>query len=225
MIKKLILCSVLINFLNVLHAEAAFINTDTTTFQQLVVNFSKIDKHNLPGIAVKKNKLPAPYDYLLTQSLMTPAIEKYYQRTPVIQKIYSAKNEENNTYSRIIIMLIDKDKVRDNADIAQEKKEEVVVATAVIEMNFNELPEKIKNQVLTTNVPFGKLLATNRLRIVSKDRAYFSIPCNKPLSALTLCKINSTIYGRINTIIRADNKKWLARVIEILPGLGKEVLQ
>ena len=222
MIKKLILCSVLIHFLNVLHAEAAFINAETTTFHQLLVNFSKIDTHNLPGMAVKKNKLPAPYDYLLTQSLMTPAIEKYYQRSPVIQKIYSVKNEESNTYSRISIMLIDKDKVRNNADIAQEKNEEVVVATAVIEMNFNALPEKIRNEVLTTNVPFGKLLVANRLRIVSKDRVYFSLRCNKPLSALTLCKVNSSIYGRINTIIRADNKKWLARVIEILPGLSND---
>lgn len=225
MIKQLILCGVLINFLTISHAGGAFISSETTTFHQLVDNFAKVDKNNLPGTVVSKKALPVPYDYLLTQHFMTPSIEKYYQRTPIIQKIYATKDEENNIYSRIIIMLLDKNQARNDAEIAQVKKEEVVVGTAVIAMNFNELPEKVITGVLTSNVPLGKLLVTNRIRVVHKDRAYFSIRCNKPLSALTLCKINSTIYGRINTIIRADNKRWLARVIEILPGVTREDLQ
>lgn len=225
MIKKLILCGVLINFLNISYAGAVFINSETTTFQQLLDNFAKVDKNNLPGTPVNKDTLPVPYDYLLTQPLMTPGIEKYYQRSPIVHTIYAVKDEKNNIYSRIIIMLLDKNQTRNNALIAQDKKEEVVVETAVVAMNFNELPEKVKTGVLASNVPFGKLLIANQVKIVDKDRAYFSIRCNRPLSALTLCKINSKIYGRVNTIARADNKKWLARVIEILPGLKREDLQ
>ncbi len=225
MIKRLILCSVLlVNFLNVSHAGEAFIDSETTTFHQLLDNFAKVDKNHLPGTPIKQDMLPEPYDYLLMQPLMTPGIEKYYQRSPIVQTIYAVKDEEKNTYSRIIIMLLDKNQARNNAEVAQEKNEEVVVETAVVTMNFNELPEKVKTGVLTTNVPFGKLLIANKVKIVGRDRAFFSIRCNKPLSALTLCKINSKIYGRVNTIVRADNKKWLARVIEILPGITKEDL-
>ncbi len=219
MIKKMLFIAVFSHFSTVSWAGVPLINNNTTTFQQVLDNFSKVNKNNLPGKPIDRNMLPKPFDFLLTQPLMTPGIEKYYQRTPIVQTIFAVQDQKENRYSRIVSMLIDSDSNRNNAEIAQEKNQEVIVETAVISMNFNELPDKVKAGVLTTNIPLGKLLVENQVKTTIKDRAYFSIRCNKPLSALTHCKIHSTIFGRVNTIIRADNKRWIARVIEILPGV------
>ena len=74
---------------------------------------------------------------------------------------------------------------------------------------------------LNTNVPFGKLLSNNHVKISIKDRTYFSVKCDKLVASLTHCHLNSKLYGRTNTIIKADNNKWLAHVVEILPGVLK----
>ena len=173
------------------------------------------------GIKVCRDVLPAPYNYLLTQPLMTKGIEKYYQRTPFIQTIYAIKNQHNNTYYRAIMMLIKDSKARNNVQLAQRKKEVMVVELAFITMNFNELPEKIIEDVLNTNVPFGKLLSNNHVEVHTTDRTYFLVKCDKVFASLTGCHLNSKLYGRTNTIIRADNNKWLAHVMEILPGFLK----
>lgn len=222
MIKKILFIGVLSHFLTVSWAGVAFINNNTTTFQQVLVNFSKVNKNNLPGKPINRNMLPIPFDFLLTQPLMTPGVEKYYQRTPIVQTIYAVQDQKTNCYSRIVSMLIDGDLNRNNAEVAQEKNQALIVETAVISMNFNELPDKVKAGVLTTNIPLGKLLVENQVKTTIKDRAYFSLGCNRPLSALTHCKLGTAIYGRVNTIIRADNKRWIARVIEILPGLTRK---
>jgi hypothetical protein len=181
--------------------------------------FSKSTKIALSPLKIAPALLPMPYSYLLTQPLMTLGIEKYYQRTPIIHTIYAVKNQKTNTYSRAILMLLDSRKTRNNAKIAQEKKEEVTVELAFITINFNELPEKVINDILNTSVPFGKLLIVHHLKTSSSKRLYFSLQCSKELAKRIGCKINNQIYARMNTIVRKDNKKWLAQVIEILPGV------
>ena len=104
---------------------------------------------------------------------------------------------------------------------AEYAKEEKVVELAFITMNFNALPEKIIKDVLNTNVPFGKLLSNNHVEIFVTDRTYFWVKCDKVFASLTRCHINSKLYGRTNTIIQANNNKWLAHVVEILPGFLK----
>ena len=164
------------------------------------------------------DKLPIPYDYLLTQPLMTKGIENYYQRTPIIKTIYAMKSSDNKLYSRAITMLIDPNKTRNFPELARKKKEAIVVELAFITMNFKELPETVTTGVLKTNTPFGTLLSKSNVKILTTNRTYFSTKCYKKLSSLTRCKLNSLIYGRTNTIVRSDNSKWLAHVVEILPG-------
>ena len=161
---------------------------------------------------VSRDKLPAPFDYLLTQPLMTKAIKNYYQCTPWIQKIYAVKNKHNNTYHRAIIMYVDK-KVETNS-----KPSKFGVELAFITMNFNALSRQIIHDVLNTNVPFGQLLTHYHVKIFTTERTYFSVKCNLELASLIHCNRNSTIYGRTNTIISTDNHQWLAHVIEILSG-------
>ncbi|HAT8179159.1 TPA: hypothetical protein JA361_06710 [Legionella pneumophila] len=165
---------------------------------------------------LSKDSLISPYNYLLTQPLMTTTLERYYQRTSRIKVITAFINPHNNTYSRIIILYVDRNKKRNNVDLAQKKNEIIPVELAAIKINFEELSEKLITDIIHTNIPFGKLLTQHHLQVFSKDRSYFSLACNKMLASLIHCKPNKKLYGRTNLLVRADNKKWVAQVIEIL---------
>ena len=136
-------------------------------------------------------QLPQPYSYLLTQPLLTIAIEHYYGAAPMIKLVAENLNLHNNLYYRTIIMML---------------KNRIIAERAGIVMNFNELPHPLIKQILNTNIPFGRLLYEAHVPIISQYQNYFALRhgCNR---------IN---YGRTNTILRADNHHWLARVIEIL---------
>ena len=177
---------------------------------------SLINIHKM-AIRITQSRLPSPYNYLLTQPLMTKGLEKYYQRTPIIQTIYAKRNKRDNTYYRTIIMLVDSNKTRNNPELAQKKKEAAVIELAFIRMNFNELPKKVIADVLNTNIPFGKLLLSNHIKTFPTHRSYFSIKCNEAFSSLMHCKLNSQLYGRTNSLIRMDNNRLIAHVVEILP--------
>ncbi|HEL8436815.1 TPA: hypothetical protein U0D71_002071 [Legionella pneumophila] len=165
---------------------------------------------------LSKDSLISPYNYLLTQPLMTTTLEKYYQRTSRIKVITAFTNPHNNTYSRIIILYVDRNKKRNNVELAQKNNEIIPVELAAININFEELPEKLITDITHTNIPFGKLLTQYHLKVFSKDRRYFSVICNNMLASLIHCKPNKKLYGRTNVLARVDNKKWVAHVIEIL---------
>ncbi|HAZ7572617.1 hypothetical protein OQJ02_07320 [Legionella sp. PATHC032] len=197
-------------FLSVLEGlshAATSINTNQTDSLFNIVKMSTI---------LSKDSLMSPYNYLLTQPLMTTTLERYYKRTSRIKVIAAFTNPDNNTYYRIIIMYVDRNKKRNNVDLAQKKNEVIPVELAAIKINFDELPEKLITDIIYTNIPFGKLLTQHHLKVFSKDRTYFSLACNKMLASLIHCKPNKKLYGRTNLLVRADNEKWIARVIEIL---------
>ena len=183
---------------------------------QLKVN--QLAEINKIGTKVDSSQLPSPYNELLTQPLMTKSIEKYYARSAIIKTIFAAQEPAKNTYQRAIVMFIDSNKERNQPDLAQTKKEVIVVELAFITMNFNELPKNMIEEILHTNTPFGKLLVKYHLQILTQDRSYYKVRCDSALASLIHCNLNDFIYGRTNTIIRADNKKWLAHVVEILPN-------
>lgn len=216
MVKKVLTFWALISIFNTSNAAYFVDRSKGKTISEKInhiLNVQKISRR------IDQSMLPIPYNYLLAQPLMTKGIEKYYQRTPIIRTIYAIKNRHDNTYSRAITLIIDSSKARNNARFAQIKNEEVVVELAFITMNFKEIPKRIITKALNTNIPFGALLSTHNVKISTMGRTYFSIKCSKELASLTHCNLNSTIYGRTNTIVRADDKVWLAAVVEILPGV------
>lgn len=216
MIKPICGLFILVGFVTLSLAKAPVLQPESSMIQQQT---RILFENGKLGTTVSQAVLPKPYDYLLTQPLMTEGIADYYQRTPMIKVIYATKNTHNNTYSRAILMLVDQNKARNNPQLAQVNNEALVVELAFISMNFNALPKPIIEGVLNSNVPFGQLLSLHKMKTVNQDRHYFSVICSTTLSTLTHCRLNSTIYGRTNTIIRADNHQWLAHVIEILPGI------
>ena len=166
---------------------------------------------------IEQAKLPYPYNFLLTQPLMTQTLEKYYKRTPIIQTQATDFDPIQNSYARTITMLIDRDKQRNNADEAQKTGETQVIELAFIKMNFSELPKEIIEEIRHTNIPFGKLLEKHQIKVLTKNRVYFTTTCTKEIALFMQCNLNKVLYGRKNTIVRGDNHQWLAQVIEILP--------
>ncbi|KTD56327.1 hypothetical protein Lsan_3015 [Legionella santicrucis] len=219
MIKKLFFIFPLIILLLVCKVSTADGTSEINASYAEVNKLAKIDKI---GEKVNLSQLPSPYNVLLTQPLMTKAIEKYYDRTAVVKTIEAYLEQSKNIYHRSIIMLVDKNKKRNKPDIAQTKKEAIVAELAFIAINFDELPKKLVDDVLHTNIPFGQLLTQYQVKVLTQDRNYFKVSCNETLATLISCPLNHSVYGRTNTIIRADNKKWLAHVIEILPNPVQE---
>ncbi len=167
---------------------------------------------------VDQTDLPAPYQILLTQPLLTLALENYYLRTPKIEKIYEKNDKLANTYSRVIIMLMDSNKGRDNVKKARLTHETVVVELALIIINFKELSAAIRSTILHSDTPFGKLLQRNKIEIESVKRQYFSIVCNPTIAKYLNCAPNKVTFGRTNTLLKKSNGVWVARVVEILSG-------
>lgn len=164
-----------------------------------------------------KSELPAPYYFLLTQPLMTQGITEYYQRSPKVRlPLYVTNNPKQRTYSRAVIMVVDNHKQRDDALVADQMAETTIVELGLITMNFATLTQAVIDGVLHTQIPFGALLANNQVKIHSVNRRYFSIRCDRLLAHHLHCAPNQTLYGRTNTLLRADNQQWLAQVVEVL---------
>lgn len=148
---------------------------------------------------------------------MTQTLERYYKKTPIIQTQSTHFDSAQNSYARTITMLIDRDKQRNNAAYAKKIGAEQAIELAFIKMNFSELPKEVIEEIRHTNTPFGKLLEKYHIKILTQNRVYFTTACTKKIASLIPCELNKVLYGRKNTIIRADNKHWLAQVVEILP--------
>ncbi|KTD17267.1 hypothetical protein [Legionella jordanis] len=187
-------------------------NSQSQALKEAIQTLSKARKI---GKITSPSNLPMPYRFLLTQPLMTQGIETYYQRKAIVKTIYAEKNEATNSYFRMILMLIDHNKARNNPEIAQEKKEFEVVELALITMNFNTLPKEVTQDVLSSNIPFGKSLLNHHISTKSANRNYFSLPCDQALAVLTHCTSGKKLYGRTNSLMLKDNQ-WIAHVVELL---------
>jgi len=166
---------------------------------------------------INKADLPYPYSFLLTQPLMTIGIAQYYQRTPKVRRpLYAINSTENQTYSRAILMIVDKDKSRNDALAADKLGQSTIAELGLITMNFTALPESIKNDVINTATPFGALLANNNIKVHDTNTHYFRMVCNPIMVQYLNCGLNTTLFGRTNTLVRNDTGQWVAQVVEIL---------
>ncbi|MGQ3891907.1 hypothetical protein [Legionella sp. CNM-4043-24] len=171
---------------------------------------------NTLGTPVSEERLPLPYDVLLTRPLMTQALEAYYQRKALIEVLYSRLNPADNTWSRVILMYMDRNKARNQPELARKKNEHMIVELAFIRIYFNELPQALINEVKNSNTPFGALLVKYHIDVMSQDRQYFFLPCSQELSERMPCAVSDKLFGRRNTLVKKDSRKTVANVLEIL---------
>lgn len=155
---------------------------------------------------IAQNQLPAPFNQLLTQPLMTETLAGYYKTKPIIKTLDAYQDQIRHHFYRVILMLDNR-----NPKIPR------IIELGFIQINLNELPPEMIQELLSTNIPFGQLLRDHKIKIDTKDRQYFTLICSKKLEELTHCQIDTTLYARRNTIVSAANGQWIAKVIEVLP--------
>jgi hypothetical protein len=160
------------------------------------------------------NGLPKPYDFLLTQDIMTLGISRHYLRSPRIRAPIF-KTIENNIYSRAVIMIIDNNADRDDPDAADSLQQTTAVELGLININLNALPQQITTALENTSMPFGTLLKKHELKTISANRQLFKIRSIPLFQKYLNFSSNELLYGRTNTLIDEQNH-WLANVVEIL---------
>lgn len=165
---------------------------------------------------IEKNNLPKVYHSLLTQPLMTKAVENYYQRTAQVQPLYQFYDTKQMINSRAVIMYVDKDKNRNNALLAHSLGQAIVAELGMISMNFAALPPGVIDGVKHSAKPFGALLLEYHVPTRRIDNRYFKITCENIFLPYLNCP-NGFLFGRTGTLIRTDTQQWAARVVEILP--------
>lgn len=171
---------------------------------------------------VEQSVLPSPYDFLLTQPLMTIGIADYYQRTPMVcPPLYAISDAKNKIYGRAVIMVVDKNAQRDDALAADKIGESNVTELGLITINMTAVPAAVMEGVVNSQIPFGALLKKYNVKTRTEGRRYFKITCDATFSQLLDCPLNTTLYGRTNTLIGEDSNLWVAQVVEILTGVKK----
>lgn len=212
-------CILLMNTATVAHAVTDWSQPE---LQPLRLFFTQEDiaAQSWPSLSyVEKIALPDPYQFLLTQPLMTQGIAQYYQRTPKVRTpLFVLHNTKNNTFYRAVIMIVDSKKNRDDALIADKIGDSTIVELGLIAMNFAALPQAVIDGVLHTQTPFGALLINHKIKTHAINRRYFKINCDLMLARYLQCAQGKTLYGRTNTLVRDDNQQWVAQVVEVLTG-------
>ncbi len=169
-------------------------------------------------IFVQQQNLPKPYDFLLTQPVMTQGIAEFYQRRPQVRTpLYAFEDKQQMTYSRGIIMIVDNNKERNNALLADQLHQSTIAELGLIEMNMRALPENFLKDLNTTHHPFGYLLGQYQIKTHDSQRFFLKIDCNPTLQQYLHCTLGSMLYGRTNTLVN-EQGTWVARVVEILTG-------
>ncbi|MBS0350129.1 MAG: hypothetical protein JSR33_02895 [Proteobacteria bacterium] len=189
-------------------------NEQLTTLKKFLL-FQQLPASHWPDIElIDRGSLPKPYDFLLTQEIMTTGISQYYHRSPKIRTPIH-KQIENNIYYRAIVMVIDKVAERDNPDIADPLQETIAVELGLININLNVLPAQIIKELDHSSIPFGSLLKNHAVKIASSNQFPFKIQSISIFQEHLNKRDNPFFYGRTN-ILKDENNRWLANVVEIL---------
>ncbi len=161
---------------------------------------------DIPRTFIDVEGLPSPYDFLLTQPLMTQGIETYYHGTSHIVSLCVDEDVRAQRFSRVILIKI------------KGKKAPVLIGS--IEINTAVLPDSFLYALRTSSTPFGALLLQHEIKTCSVGIEYFTVVSDAILSEHLKCDKNIVLYGRTNRLIRAADKEWIANVVEILAPIA-----
>jgi chorismate-pyruvate lyase len=89
-----------------------------------------------------------------------------------------------------------------------------------IEIFLEAFEPFLRAQILEGKIPLGGLLNSNGVRYRSEPQAYFRVCEGAGMHALLGAVAASELYGRCN-ILRAETGALLARIVEVLPPVGK----
>ncbi len=158
----------------------------------------------MPIEVLKKSQLVEPYDYLLTQTLMTLGLERHYQQATAIETVSESYNHDTQRYARTIKMLVDDQKV---------------VEYARILVNTTNVPTTLIQNMLSTSIPFGKLLARERIEVTHANTQFFSGQAGFDFVHSFGCEAKIELFGRVNTLVNKKNGEWIAQIVEVLNSI------
>jgi hypothetical protein len=91
------------------------------------------------------------------------------------------------------------------------------VEYGVIEILLDAFPAVLHADILSGTNPLGTLIVQSRIPFRSKPQGFFTIPSEAIAGIFPESAGGEILYGRYNHLIRSDDNRCLARIIEILP--------
>lgn len=91
------------------------------------------------------------------------------------------------------------------------------VEYGVIEILLDAFPVELHADILSGTTPLGTLIIQSKLPFRSEPQGFFTIPTEAIADIFPQSPGGEILYGRYNHLIRSDDSRCLARIIEILP--------
>lgn len=150
-------------------------------------------------------QVPPPYQGLLVHDHdMTSALEGFHAE-PISLEILQSE-QDGELYLREVVL-----------HAATSGKP---VEYGVIEILLDSFPEDLRPLILDGHLPLGQILNESGLPYRSEPQGFFSVLAADLADLADLFPASAggeILYGRYNHLIRADNSKTLAKILEILP--------
>lgn len=167
-------------------------------------------------IPLSESSLPEPYHHLLTSTLLTSALEAFYEAEVHLQVIDEKMNEKKQRYQRSIMLGLEQKK---EALGQAEQASFFPVSFSLISFYLNALPRPLYLALVQGNEPFGRLIKQMNIPVMSTESIFFSTHPQKKLAAYLGCSQEQRLYGRKHYLISRETKEKMAKVMDILAPL------
>lgn len=146
--------------------------------------------------------LPEPYRQLLAhEGDMTSRLENYYRSSIRINRLRSSNDGKN--YFREVILHTSETTPR-------------AVEYGAIEIQFAQLPEFAKDEVIAGEMPLGAILNQGRIPYSCSLRGFFNVVPDNSIKEVFSIDLSDHLFGRSNTI-ETRTGETIAQIVEILP--------
>jgi len=150
---------------------------------------------------IEGESMPPPYGGLLVhQRDMTSALERHHGDAITLDVLQV--REFHGTYLREVTL--------------HAARSGAIVEYGLIAILLEAFPEALHGPIRAGATPLGAILNRSGLAYHSRPQGYFSLPA-KALATLIPSSGGEILYGRYNHLIRSDDDRCLARILEILP--------
>ena len=151
---------------------------------------------------IEPDDLPGPYRQLLAHDGdMTSRLENAYQSMIQVRPLHSS-NDGKNYFREVILETIE--------------SSPRPVEYGAIEIQFAQLPEFAKDEVIAGEMPLGAILNQGRIPYSCSLRGFFNVVPDNSIKEVFSIDFSDHLFGRSNTI-ETRTGETIAQIVEILP--------
>lgn len=165
-----------------------------------------ISRSHLAGVPfgwIPSEAVPEPFHQLLVHDHdMTSELERFHADAVNLKVIHSEQN--GSLYLREVML--------------RTASCRSPIEYGLIEILLDHFPDKLRTRILAGDAPLGAILNESGLDYHSKPQGFLSVPANSLNEVFPESPGSEILYGRYNHLIRSDDTRCLARIIEILPS-------